>query len=398
MPAADTKGMTFDHEQVKPVEIVLTGGPCSGKSTSLRYLVEHLSARGWRALVVPEAATMLITGGLHDIGDLAAHSRDAYLGVQENLLLLQSDLRGRFLSLADDLALHDPDAGSKTVIFYDRAELDNRAYMTAEEFTRVLSNALHATPGQVSARYDAIIHLVTAADGAEAHYSTANNEARTETAAEAVELDRAVQGAWLGHPHLHVIGNATNFDKKLSRTLAAVLNVLGEPEPVEIERKWLIAAEPAPALLSSAVAVDIEQTYLPSGPDGTERRVRARTHDGHTTHFYTEKDPTLATIGRVEREVMIPAETYRMMSKMQDPNTQVVRKQRYCFVSEGQHFELDHIIEPVDAWILEAELVTADTAVTLPETLDIDREVTDDLQWRNGALAANTTTAGSPAR
>lgn len=397
------------------MEIVLTGGPCAGKTSALRYLVEHLSARGWRALVVPEAATMLITGGVHDIGRLAVEDREAFLAVQRNLIGLQHGLRAQFARLAVDLStrptgcdttcdttchethhpehkqIHDPHtcAGqARTVLIHDRAVLDNRAYMSGPEFEAVLADTLGVTPGEMAASYDAVVHLVTAADGAEAFYSTANNEARSETVEQAIALDKAVQSAWLGHPHLSVVGNDTDgFEKKLARTLAAVLNILGEPEPVEVERKWLLASPPPDGLLAGAVPVDIEQVYLPAEGAG-ERRVRARTHDGHTTYFHTTKEPTRNAAGRVEVESMISAESYRLLSGLRLAGTSVIRKRRYCFVHAGQHFELDHLLEPVDAWLLEAELVTAGDPVTLPEVLDVSGEVTADPMWRNRAIAA----------
>lgn len=396
------------------MEIVLTGGPCGGKSSAVRHLVAHLSARGWRTLVVPEAATLLITGGVHDIGRLAQHDRPAFLEVQRHLVALQSDLRARFLGLARDLTrcpatcnpdceagcheahqpahkqAHAPDqcpSAVPAVVLYDRAELDNRAYMDEAEFTGVLDAALGLSAGQVAARYDAVVHMVTAADGAEGAYSTANNEARTETPERAIALDRAVQAAWLGHPHLVVVGNDGSFDQKLTRTLAAVLNILGEPEPVEIERKWLLARSPSPQALACAVPVDIEQIYLPADEAGAERRVRARTHEGFTTYFHTTKSPTADGQGRVERESVISGETYRLLAGMKEPGTRVIRKRRYCFVHAGQHFELDHLVEPVEAWLLEAELVTAGDPVSLPGFLDVAAEVTEDPAWRNGSLA-----------
>lgn len=56
-------------------------------------------------------------------------------------------------------------------------------------------------------RYDAVIHLVTAANGAEAFYSGENNEARYETVDMAVAVDYKLQESWMGHPHHIVIGN-----------------------------------------------------------------------------------------------------------------------------------------------------------------------------------------------
>lgn len=43
--------------------ICLTGGPCAGKTTALTTLSLHLKQIGYRILVVPEAATILMKGG-----------------------------------------------------------------------------------------------------------------------------------------------------------------------------------------------------------------------------------------------------------------------------------------------------------------------------------------------
>lgn len=48
-------------------------------------------------------------------------------------------------------------------------------------------------------RYDAVLHMVTAADGAESFYETISNEARYNTAAESVEIDKKLREAYMGH-------------------------------------------------------------------------------------------------------------------------------------------------------------------------------------------------------
>jgi len=60
-------------------------------------------------------------------------------------------------------------------------------------------------------RYDGVFHLVTAANGKEEFYTTANNLARRESAEEAREQDGRIQEAWLGHPHLRVIDNSRSL-------------------------------------------------------------------------------------------------------------------------------------------------------------------------------------------
>jgi len=52
-------------------EIVLTGGPCGGKTTGLSYISEKLMDWGFRVFIVPEVATMIIGGGIPDIEQIA---------------------------------------------------------------------------------------------------------------------------------------------------------------------------------------------------------------------------------------------------------------------------------------------------------------------------------------
>ena len=45
------------------IKIVLTGGPCAGKTTALARVTEFLQRRGVHVLTVPEAATLFFTNG-----------------------------------------------------------------------------------------------------------------------------------------------------------------------------------------------------------------------------------------------------------------------------------------------------------------------------------------------
>lgn len=68
-------------------------------------------------------------------------------------------------------------------------------------------------------RYDQIIHLVTAANGAEQFYTLENNTARTESIELARELDEKCAKAWVGHPCMDVISNFTVFETKVTKAL-----------------------------------------------------------------------------------------------------------------------------------------------------------------------------------
>jgi nitrite reductase/ring-hydroxylating ferredoxin subunit len=61
-PLSEKKNTSSSKER-KVVKIVLTGGPCGGKSTALSKVTSALTNSGVRVLTVPEAATILFSNG-----------------------------------------------------------------------------------------------------------------------------------------------------------------------------------------------------------------------------------------------------------------------------------------------------------------------------------------------
>ena len=45
-------------------KIVITGGPCAGKTTGMSWIQNTFTQRGYVVLFVPETSTELITGGV----------------------------------------------------------------------------------------------------------------------------------------------------------------------------------------------------------------------------------------------------------------------------------------------------------------------------------------------
>src|SRR3989344_4034263 len=160
---------------MKIPEIVLTGGPCAGKTTGLNYLSEKLRDRGFHVLIVPEAATTFrIAGGIHDIAHFARHDPRAHSEIQRTFMRIQHDLRRHY---ADLERVFDP---SRTVILFDRGEMDGAAYMPQSIFEAIIHEEGWPVT-DLRDRYNAVIHLVTAANGAEEFYTLENNAARYET-------------------------------------------------------------------------------------------------------------------------------------------------------------------------------------------------------------------------
>lgn len=96
-------------------------------------------------------------------------------------------------------------------------------------------------------RYNAVFHMVTAADGAEAYYTLENNAARSEDAATAIALDRKTRKAWSGHAHHYVFDNSTDFEGKLKRVVERISKLVGLPSNLNRRSaKFLLKSIPDP--------------------------------------------------------------------------------------------------------------------------------------------------------
>ena len=77
-------------------------------------------------------------------------------------------------------------------------------------------------------RYDAVIHMVSAADGAESFYETVTNEDRYNTAEEARVVDKRLREAYMGHHRWFMIDNpGVQFDQKVAKTKETIYHILG---------------------------------------------------------------------------------------------------------------------------------------------------------------------------
>lgn len=88
-------------------------------------------------------------------------------------------------------------------------------------------------------RYDAVIHLVTAADGAPEFYDL-ENPARYENLEEAIERDKQLKKAYIGHNKVTFIGNENDFETKMNKTIAFVNALLGLPTEWTRFKKFLV--------------------------------------------------------------------------------------------------------------------------------------------------------------
>ena len=194
--------------------------------------------------------------------------------------------------------------------------------------------------------------------------------------------------AWTGHPHLRVIDNCDNFEDKLKNLIREIRSFLGEPAPLEIERRFLIEYPDLVWLesLPNCRKVEIIQTYL-RAPEGEELRIRQRGEKGSYIYYKTWKR-RISDTTRTEIEQRLSQSEYLGLLMEADPNKRPIRKTRYCLTYDRQYFEIDVYPFWDDQAVAEIELSDENAEIRFPEGLRIIREITGDEAYQNATLAS----------
>ncbi|MBQ6961040.1 MAG: AAA family ATPase [Clostridia bacterium] len=356
-------------------KIVITGGPCAGKTTAMSWIQNAFIQKGYMVLFVDETATELISGGAP--WKFTKCNRDYQFRLTQ--LMLAKELAFTEIAKTFD--------AEKVLIVCDRGALDNRAYMSDEEFKYVLKR-LDTNEVALRDHYDAVFHLVTAAKGAEQFYTLANNAARYETVEEARAVDDALIASWTGHPHLRVIDNRVDFDEKMLYLIKEISAFLGEPRPMDTRRKFLIAYPDVRELAQrpNCQSVDILQAYLKSEIPGEVIRIRQRGQNGNYIYFKTRKRQ-IEGMKRIELEERLTQDEYLELLMQADPDYRPIRKQRYCLSENGLYYNIDVFPQWTDQALMEIELYSEDQEVKMPEGIQVIREVTGEDEFTNPYIA-----------
>lgn len=185
--------------------IAVTGGPGGGKTTAIDLFRREM---GESVVIVPEAATMMFSGGFPRYPDAEAirSSQLAIYHVQRNLEDIQ--------------ATRYPER----ILLCDRGTIDGAAYWPDGDgdFFRTLSTSLESE----LSRYDGVIFFESAAVGGLG--IEGGNPVRRETLAEAAALDATLRSFWSQHPRFVVVHHNESFFKKISIGLAVLDEMVNE--------------------------------------------------------------------------------------------------------------------------------------------------------------------------
>jgi len=185
--------------------IVLTGGPGGGKTTAGDLFRREI---GERVVLVPEAATLLFSGGFPRVQEPLAvrAAQKAIFHLQRGL----EDVQGaRF---------------PRCILLCDRGTVDGAAYWpgSPDEYFENAGTTLDAE----LERYDAVIFFESAAVGGAS--IEGGNPIRNESIAQAVELDRKLRALWSRHPRFVLVPHNESFFKKISLGLASLEGIVAQ--------------------------------------------------------------------------------------------------------------------------------------------------------------------------
>lgn len=183
--------------------IALTGGPGAGKTTAADLLRREI---GEAIVVVPEAATMLFSGGFPRLSSAeeVKQTQKAIFHVQKSLETIQV---ARF---------------PERTLLCDRGTLDSSVYWPTgpEDFFKELNTSIEAE----LKRYEAVVFFETAAVGR--IDIEGGNPVRSESLDEAIELDKKLRNIWEKHPNFHFIAHEGSFMKKINKAHECIHKII----------------------------------------------------------------------------------------------------------------------------------------------------------------------------
>ena len=343
-------------------KFVLTGGPCGGKTTALARLRTFLEERGFRVFIAAEAATFLWSNGVQPRDNCAED--DGWINFQIHLMQTQMHFEDLFTERAK-IACAAAGEDQHAIVLCDRGTMDGKAYIDEDSWKTLLERQGLDEVTIRDARYDAVLHMTTAAAGAEAFYTSANNATRTEDPPAARALDDRIRDAWLGHPRHSVFTNdakengGAGFEAKMRSLIDQVSVLLGLPTTRRKAQKFLLKANVFPADFAAAgVATrvfQIEKLYpLTPGVSATDESkgftyVRRRQEVGDNAGGFASYGETRVTFRegeRIEMKRVLSHREYGIAASLADPSRHVVRTVRTCFMLGRNSFYIESFVVP----------------------------------------------------
>ena len=245
------------------------------------------------------------------------------------------------------------------VVLIDRGLLDGSAYVSKTAWQALLDELGTSTIQLRENRYDAVLHMVTAADGADSFYGAINNVARYESTEEAIDKDKKLREAYMGHQRWFMIdNNCENFNEKITRAKDRVHYILGKSNAgSSFYRKFLLKKTSSKQKTLSTVPIEIrsEQAFEESqsfetfikynSPEGKVIESSVEKRGSNLAFTYVHK-MTLEKHGqRYQKKRAISAADYIELEQSKLPEMKTLRATRLVTIDQGLYIIIDYYPE-----------------------------------------------------
>lgn len=347
----ETPSKDLADKRSRQMSIVLTGGPCSGKSSVLAVIRDRLSKRGMQVVTVPEYATHFFANSDGFQGEWVGTEKEE--GLQCVFLkyqMMQEDMFKTFAALNS----------KPTVLLLDRGVMDQKVFTSSLSIWNEALKQCNVTEDDILKRYDMVMHLSTCAKVGEYEWGPgSNNPGRYHTPEEAATLDKTCEDVYKGHKQLRMVPHCPKFEDKLEFVMKYLEDALGvdglagKRERAEVK---VIGTIPEDVLLHSQ-AWEVQSAFLDTTMQRSVRRrlripIESWSEGLKGAHVAVPK-PTRSCHGDIdqtfEERRSIPDEHFLARRVIQETeyNTAIqiapyadVDKHVLSFQLNGQHYEL----------------------------------------------------------
>ena len=372
-------------------KICLTGGPCAGKTTALTKLMEKFST-DFIVYCVPEVATMTFSSGVTIIpSEFTPQTHKAFT---QGICQMQIDIEKYYETIASIQK-------RPVLMIIDRGVADNFAYASTDTKKAILNSTGWNTNYLINERYDLVLHLVTAALGAEEFYGTGaegNNVARSEPKDLAIEMDEKIRKQWMGHPNFKIIDNSqTGFKAKMERVVNAVSQLTGVSGKTFAKKLLLKRSYTNEELSKHGKVITFEDTitYLVNNKKERLDWIVKRVYKNNPYPAYFRVDRTLDenVSKRIETHKMLSERNYFDVVSRIDKTTRPLTKKISTFQQSKDHQVIQFLIEHIKTETGEINVMRVykdmeeGGEIFVPDFLEVEKDVTEDPTYFTQNLA-----------
>ena len=295
------------------------------------------------------------------------------------------------------------------VVLIDRGLLDGSAYVSKTAWQALLDELGTSTIMLRENRYDAVLHMVTAADGAESFYGALSNVARYESTAEAIDKDKKLREAYMGHQRWFMIdNNCATFDAKIAMCKDRVHFILGKSGAgSSFYKKFLLKKSTEKSKSTTTVPIELGSNQPFEESQVIETFIKYNTSEGkviessvekrgsNLTFTYTHK-MTLEKHGqRYQKKKAISAADYIDLEQTKLPDMKTLINTRIVTFDHDLYIIIDYYPE-VDGQPMiciiqineEEHKRSGAGRVKLPSYIKVDRDITDLEEFQPKTMAS----------